>query len=180
MHQQALEIAGWGENVYVKIPITNTKGESALGVARELSRLGVKLNITALLALDQVRDTANALDGGAPSCVSVFAGRIADTGRDPVPVMKAAAELVHQHPGMELIWASPRELFNVIQADSIDCDIITATPDVLKKLSLLGKDLLEYSRETVQMYYDDARKSGFTLTGKARSQVAIGPVRGVK
>ena len=180
MYQQALEIAGWGENVYVKIPITNTKGESALGVARELSRLGVKLNITALLALDQVRDTANALDGGAPSCVSVFAGRIADTGRDPVPVMKAAAELVHQHPGMELIWASPRELFNVIQADSIDCDIITATPDVLKKLSLLGKDLLEYSRETVQMYYDDARKSGFTLTGKARSQVAIGPVRGVK
>ena len=180
MYQQALEIAGWGENVYVKIPITNMKGESTLGVARELSRGGVKLNITALLALDQVRDTANALDGGAPSCVSVFAGRIADTGRDPVPVMKAAAELVHQHPGMELIWASPRELFNVIQADSIDCDIITATPDVLKKLSLLGKDLLEYSRETVQMYYDDARKSGFTLTGKARSQVAIGPVRGVK
>jgi transaldolase len=94
--------------------------------------------------------------------------------------MKAAAELVHQHPGMELIWASPRELFNLIQADSIDCDIITAIPDVLKKLSLLGKDLLEYSRETVQMYYDDARKSGFTLTGKARSQVAVGPVRGVK
>jgi transaldolase len=180
MYQQALEIAGWGENVYVKIPITNTKGESALGVARELSRGGVKLNITALLALDQVRDTANALDGGAPACVSVFAGRIADTGRDPVPVMKAAAELVHQHPGMELIWASPRELFNLIQADSIDCDIITAIPDVLKKLSLLGKDLLEYSRETVQMYYDDARKSGFTLTGKARSQVAVGPVRGVK
>ena len=126
------EIAEWGENVYVKIPITNTKGESALGIARELSQEGVKLNITALLTLDQVRDTAKALGGGAPSCVSVFAGRIADTGRDPVPVMKAAAELVHQHPGMELIWASPRELFNVIQADSIDCDIITATPDVLK------------------------------------------------
>jgi transaldolase len=184
MYRQALEIAEWGENVYVKIPIINTKGESTLGVARALSRGGVKLNITALLALDQVRDTVNALDGGAPACVSVFAGRIADTGRDPVPVMKAAAELVHQHPGMELIWASPRELLNVIQADSIDCDIITATPDVFSKLSLLGKDLVEYSRETVQMHYDDARKSGFTLTGKAGSQVAapvtLGPVRGVK
>jgi transaldolase len=172
MYQQALEIAEWGENVYVKIPITNTTGESALSVARELSREGVKLNITALLTIEQVRDAANALAGGAPAFVSVFAGRIADTGRDPVPVMKAAAELVHQHPGLELIWASPRELFNVIQADSIGCDIITATPDVLRKLSLLGKDLLEYSRETVQMYYDDARKSGFTLT--------VGAVRGVK
>ena len=180
MYHQALQIAEWGENVYVKIPITNTKGESALGIARELSREGVKLNITALLTLDQVRDTANALDGGTPSCVSVFAGRIADTGRDPVPVMKAAAELVHQHPGMELIWASPRELFNVIQADSIDCDIITATPDVLRKLSLLGKDLVEYSRETVQMHYDDARKSGFTLTGVPGRKVMIGDARGVK
>jgi transaldolase len=123
---------------------------------------------------------AAAVDGGAPSCVSVFAGRVADTGVDPVPLMAAAVELLRPMPTAELIWASPRELFNVIQADSIDCDIITATPDVLKKLSLLGKDLLEYSRETVQMYYDDARKSGFTLTGKARSQVAIGPVRGVK
>jgi transaldolase len=180
MYQQALQIAEWGENVYVKIPITNTKGESTLGIACELSREGVKLNITALLAIDQVRDTANALDGGAPSCVSVFAGRIADTGRDPVPMMKAAAELVHRHPGMELIWASPRELFNVIQADSIDCDIITATPDVLRKLSLLGKDLVEYSRETVQTHYDDARKSGFTLSGRAGRKVVIGDARGVK
>jgi transaldolase len=180
MYQQAMQIAEWGENVYVKIPITNTKGESALGIARELSREGVKLNITALLTIDQVRDTANALDGGAPSCVSVFAGRIADTGRDPVPMMKAAAELVHRHPGMELIWASPRELFNVIQADSIDCDIITATPDVLNKLSLLGKDLVEYSRETVRTHYDDARKSGFTLTGRAGRKVVIGDARGVK
>ena len=180
MYRQALQIAEWGENVYVKIPITNTKGESTLGVARELSQEGVKLNITALFTLDQVRDTASALGGGAPSCVSVFAGRIADTGRDPVPVMKAAAELVHQRPGMELIWASPRELFNMIQADSIDCDIITATSDVLKKLRLLGKDLLEYSRETVQTHYDDARKSGFTLTGRAGRPVAIGDARGVK
>jgi transaldolase len=180
MYRQALEIAEWGENVYVKIPITNTKGESALGIARELSLEGVKLNITAILALDQVRDTANALDGGAPSCVSVFAGRIADTGRDPVPVMKAAAELVHQHPGMELIWASPRELFNVIQADSIDCDIITATPDLLKKLSLLGKDLMEYSLETVQMHYEDARKSGFTLSSKAGRRAAVDTLREIK
>jgi transaldolase len=165
MYQQALQIADLGKNAYVKIPITNTKGESALGIARELSQKGRKLNITALLTLDQVRDTANALAGGAPSYVSVFAGRIADTGRDPVPVMKTAAELVHQHPGMELIWASPRELLNVIEADSIDCDIITATPDIIKKLSLIGKDLVEYSRETVQMFYDDTRKSGFTLTG---------------
>jgi transaldolase len=172
MYQQALDIAKWGENVYVKIPITNTKGESALGIARELSREGIKLNITALLTIEHVQDAANALAGGAPACVSVFAGRIADTGRDPVPVMKTAAELLHQHPGMELIWASPRELFNVIQADSIGCDIITATPDVLRKLSLLGKDLLEYSRETIQMHYDDARKSGFTLPAAA--------VRGVK
>jgi transaldolase len=172
MYRQALEIAEWGKNVYVKIPITNTTGESTLSVARKLSREGVKVNITALLTLDQVRDAANALDAGAPACVSVFAGRIADTGRDPVPIMKAAAELVHQHPGMELIWASPRELFNVIQADSIDCDIITATPDVLGKLTLLGKDLLEFSRETIQMYFDDARASGLTLP--------VGAVRGVK
>ena len=180
MYQQALQIAEWGENVYVKIPVTNTKGKSALSVARELSREGVKLNITALLALDQVRDTADALDGGAPSCISVFAGRIADTGRDPVPVMKKAVELVHQHPGTELISASPREFYNVIQADSIHCDIITATPDVLEKLSLLDKDLLEYSRETVQMFYDDAKKSGFTLTGQAGHKVAVGGVRGLK
>jgi len=131
MYQAGAAIADWGKNVYVKIPITNTKGESALGIARELSQEGRKLNITALLTLDQVRDTANALAGGAPSYVSVFAGRIADTGRDPVPVMKTAAELVHRHPGMELIWASPRELLNVIEADSIDCDIITATQDII-------------------------------------------------
>jgi len=166
MYHQALEIASWSDNVYVKIPITNTKGESTLKIARELSFAGVKLNVTALLTLDQVRATTEALGGGAPSYVSVFAGRVADTGRDPVPLMKRAAHLVHQHAGMELIWASPRELLNVIQADSICCDIITATPDVLKKLNLIGKDLAEYSRETVQMFYDDARKSGFTLTGR--------------
>jgi len=180
MYQQALQIAGWGENVYVKLPITNTKGKSTLGVARDLTRQGVKLNITALLTLDQVRDTAEALGGGAPSCVSVFAGRIADTGRDPVPVMKTAADLCHRHPGMELIWASPRELLNVLQADAIGCDIITATPDVLKKLSLIGKDLDEYSRETVQMFYEDACKSGFRLSGsKAERPIPAGAAQGV-
>jgi len=177
MYQQALQIADWGENVYVKIPITNTRGQSALGIAREMSQEGHKLNITALLTLDQVRDTVTALKGGAPSYISVFAGRIADTGRDPVPVMKTAAELVHQHPGMELIWASPRELLNVIEADSIDCDIISATPEILRKLSLIGKDLVEYSRETVQMFYDDASKSGFTLTGKAGRSSETSPSR---
>ncbi|HEX5431503.1 MAG TPA: transaldolase [Bryobacteraceae bacterium] len=165
MHRQALQIANWGDNVYVKIPITNTKGESALPIARRLSHSGVKLKITALLTIDQVLDASEALGGGAPSYISVFAGRIADTGRDPVPVMQAAAQIVHRHPEMELIWASPRELLNVIQADAVACDIITATPDVLKKLALIGKDLLEYSRETVQMFYDDARKSGFALPG---------------
>jgi transaldolase len=180
IYQQALQIAGWGANVYVKIPVTNTKGESALGIARELSREGLHLNITSLLTLDQLHDTANALAGGAPSYVSVFAGRIADTGCDPVPVMKAAAELVHQHPGIELIWASTRELLNIIQADSIGCDIITATPDIIQKLGLIGKDLVEYSRETAQMYYDDAKKSGLTLTGQAACQVLVGAVRGVE
>jgi transaldolase len=180
MYRQALQIAAWGANVYVKVPFTNTKGQSALGIAHELSCEGLHVNITCVLTLDQVRDAANALAGGAPSYVSVFAGRIADTGRDPVPVMKAAAEIVHQHPEMELIWASPRELLNAIQADSIDCDIITATPDLIQKLGLIGKDLAEYSRETVQMYFDDAGKSGLTLTGQAGRQVLVGGVRGVE
>jgi transaldolase len=173
MERQAVRIANWGENVYVKIPITNTKGESSLEMVRRLSHRGIKLNVTALLTLEQVYGAVDALAGGAPSCVSVFAGRIADTGRDPVPVMTTAGNLIHQHPGMELIWASPRELLNVIQADSIGCDIITATPDVLKKLDLIGKDLAEYSRETVQMFYDDACKSGFNLPGPA--EVHPGP-----
>jgi transaldolase len=177
MYQQAVQIASWGRNVYVKVPVTNTKGESALDVARELTHTGVKLNVTALLTLEQVEDAVEALAGGAPSYISVFAGRIADTGRDPAPVMAAAARLVHQHAGMELIWASPRELLNVIQADSLGCDILTATPEVLKKLNLLGKDLLEYSRETVQMFCDDARKSGFSLS--ARPETHPGPRRDV-
>jgi transaldolase len=163
MGRQALRIATWGDNVYVKIPITNTRGESSRDLICRLSHSGVKVNVTAMLTLAQVRDTVGVLAGGAPSCISVFAGRIADTGRDPVPLMAAAVEMIHPTPEIELIWASPRELLNVFQADSIGCHIITATPDILKKLSLVGKDLDEYSLETVTMFYDDARKSGFTL-----------------
>jgi transaldolase len=163
MERQARVIASWGSNVYVKIPVTNTRREPALDLIHRLSHAGVRLNITALLALDQVRDVAAALAGGAPCCVSVFAGRIADTGRDPVPLMAAAVELVSIHPGMELIWASPRELLNIFQADSIGCHIITATPDVLRKLSLVGKDLHDYSLDTVKMFHSDALKSGFQV-----------------
>ena len=163
MERQADQIARWGENVYVKIPVMNTRREPASELIRKLSHRGVKLNVTALLTLEQVREVAAALAGGAPSYVSVFAGRIADTGCDPVPLMDAAVKILAPHPGMELIWASPRELLNVFQADAIGCHIITATPDILKKLSLVGKDLHDYSQETVQMFHDDAVKSGFTL-----------------
>jgi transaldolase len=163
MERQARLIASWGSNVYAKIPVTNTRREPAYDLIHRLSHEGVQLNVTALLTLDQVRDVSSALAGGAPCCVSVFAGRIADTGRDPVPLMAAAVEMVSIHPGMELIWASPRELLNIFQADSIGCHIITATPDVLNKLSLVGKDLHEYSLDTVKMFYSDAQKSGFTI-----------------
>jgi transaldolase len=163
MERQARLIASWGPNVYVKIPVTNTRRKPSLELIHCLSHAGIRLNITALLTLDQVRDVAAALAGGAPSCVSVFAGRIADTGRDPVPLMAAAVEMVSIHPGMELIWASPRELLNIFQADAIGCHIITATPDILQKLSLVGKDLHEYSLDTVKMFYSDARKSGFEV-----------------
>jgi transaldolase len=163
MERQARLIASWGANVYVKIPVTNTRREPALDLIHRLSHAGIQLNVTALLTLRQVRDVAAALAGGAPCCVSVFAGRIADTGRDPVPLMAAAVELVSIHPGMELIWASPRELLNIFQADAIGCHIITATPDVLHKLSLVGKDLDEYSLDTVKMFHSDAQKSGFTI-----------------
>ena len=161
MERQARLIATWGANVYVKIPVTNTRREPALDLIHRLSHEGTRLNITAILTLEQVRDVAAALAGGAPSNVSVFAGRIADTGRDPVPLMAKAVEMVSAHPGMELIWASPRELLNIFQADSIGCHIITATPDVLQKLLLVGKDLDEYSLDTVKMFHSDAVKSGF-------------------
>jgi len=164
MRTQALKIAGWGDNVYVKIPVTNTRGVDSYGLIRALSHDGVKLNVTAMMTTEQVRDACLALKGGAPACVSVFAGRIADTGRDPVPCMMLALAVIAQvSPGTELIWASPRELLNVFQADDIGCHIITATPDILKKLSLVGKDLSDYSLETVQMFYNDAKASGYRL-----------------
>jgi transaldolase len=169
MEQQALEIASWADNVYVKIPVTNTKGEPSDKLLRRLSQAGVKLNVTALMTLDQVRWVGDCLAGGPSSYVSVFAGRIADTGRDPVPMMAAAVELLRPYPHIELIWASPRELLNVFQAASIGCHIITATADVLKKLSLVGKDLHQYSLETVKMFYDDAQKAGYRLRGSRSS-----------
>jgi transaldolase len=163
MERQARLIASWGPNVYVKIPVTNTKREPSMDLIHLLSHEGIRLNITAILTLEQVRCVAAALAGGAPSNVSVFAGRIADTGCDPVPLMAQAVEMVSAHAGMELIWASPRELLNIFQADAIGCHIITATPDVLQKLTLVGKDLSEYSLDTVKMFHSDATKSGFKV-----------------
>jgi len=163
MERQARIIASWAENVYVKIPVTNTRRESALTLVHRLSHSGVKLNVTALMTLSQVRETARALAGGAPSSVSIFAGRIADTGCDPVPMMAVAMEILQAAGGIELIWASPRELLNIVQANQIGCDIITVTSDILQKIDLLGRDLGEFSLDTVKMFYSDARKSGFTL-----------------
>ncbi len=163
MAHQARAIAGWGGNVYVKVPITNTRGEPAYDLVRRLSHEGVKLNITAMMTLTQVGAVADAVAGGAPCFVSVFAGRIADTGRDPVPHMAAALELLRPVPSAELLWASPRELLNIFQADAIGCHIITVTNDVLHKLALVGKDLDDYSLDTVRMFYNDARQAGYTL-----------------
>jgi transaldolase len=163
MERQAHEIASWGENVYVKIPVTNTRRESACDLIRRLSHTGVKINVTALLSLGQVRDVAVAVACGAPACVSVFAGRVADTGCDPVPLMVAAVEMLRIAPNAELIWASPRELLNVFQADAIGCHIITVTNDILKKLSLVGRPLEEYSLDTVKMFHTDATQAGFAL-----------------
>ena len=163
MERQAHEIASWGDNVYVKIPVTNTRGASASDLVRRLSHSGVKLNVTAILTLMQVREIADHVLGGAPSCISVFAGRIADTGRDPIPLMAAALELLRPNPRAEVIWASPRELLNIFHADGLGCHIITVTNDILKKVSLIEKDLREYSLETVKMFYDDACKAGYRL-----------------
>jgi transaldolase len=163
MERQAMEIAGWGENVYVKVPVTNTRGESACALVRRLSHAGVKLNVTALLPLEQVRTIAGAIAGGAPACISVFAGRMADTGVDPVPVMRRAVEVLRAAPNAELIWASPRELLNIFQADEVGCHIITVTHDILRKLSLIGRDLHDYSLDTVKMFHTDAAHAGFSL-----------------
>jgi len=163
MERQAHKIAGWAENVYVKIPITNTKRQPSIELIRRLAHSGVKVNVTAILTLDQVRDASAALAGGAPSVVSVFAGRIADTGLDPVPIMAEAMKLVSPHRGMELLWASPRELLNIFQANDVGCHIITVIDNVLSKLKVVGKDLGQYSLETVQMFYNDAAHSGYQL-----------------
>ena len=163
MERQATEIASWGDNVYVKIPVTNTQQQTCYALVRKLAAQKVKLNVTAIMTLAQVRDVVAALDPSVPSYVSVFAGRIADTGRDPVPLMAAAVELLKVAPAAELIWASPRELLNIFQADEIGCQVITVTNDILKKLSLVGYDLDTYSLDTVKMFYTDAVAAGFKL-----------------
>ena len=164
MRRQALEIATWGDNVNVKIPVTNTRGEPSTGLIRELAAAGVKLNVTAICTLAQVRDVAQALKGGPTSIVSVFAGRIADTGRDPIPLMREALAICRQADArVQLLWASPRELLNIVQAAEMGCDIITVTPDLLAKLALYGKDLATFSLETVQMFYRDAQAAGYEL-----------------
>jgi transaldolase len=163
MERQARDIASWGKNVYVKIPVTNTKRATAYELIKKLASAGIKLNVTAVFTLEQVRDVVAHLQPNVPSYVSVFAGRIADTGRDPIPHMAAAKELVRLSPAAELIWASPRELLNVFHAEQAGSDIITMTNDLLAKLPSAGKDLAQFSLETVQMFHDDATKAGFQL-----------------
>jgi transaldolase len=163
MEEQAHQIASWGSNVMVKIPITNTRGESACPLIKKLSAAGIPLNVTAILTLEQVKEVAANLSPNTPAIVSVFAGRIADTGVDPVPLMTEALILLKHLPAAELLWASPRELLNVIQANEIGCHIITATNDILNKLHLLGKDLNEYSLDTVKMFYKDAQAAGYSI-----------------
>ena len=163
MERQARKIAAWGENVYVKIPISNTKRQSSMELAGQLAHSGVKVNITAVLTLDQVRAAADALTGGSPGIISIFAGRIADTGRDPVPTVAAAVDLVSAYSNIELIWASPRELLNIFQANDAGCHIITVPETILSKLETVGKDLDEFSLETVAMFHNDAARSGYQL-----------------
>jgi transaldolase len=163
MVRQAHLIASWGRNVYVKIPVTDTRGRSTAAVVRELTDSGVHLNVTALMTLNQVEAVASTLAGGTPAVISVFAGRVADTGRDPVPLMRAALETITPYPGLELLWASPREILNVCQADDLGVHIITVTHDLLKKLALLGRDLDAFSLETVRMFHTDATTAGYLL-----------------
>lgn len=163
MERQALKIASWGDNVYVKIPVTNTKGQSALPLLRRLAEKGVKVNVTAIMTTEQVRAVSDVLADAPPSYISVFAGRIADSGVDPVPLVRACLDIMARRPQQEMIWASPREVFNVVQADSLGCHIITLTNDVIAKLKTLGKDLRQFSLETVKMFYNDATAAGFRL-----------------
>ncbi|HEX5274836.1 MAG TPA: transaldolase [Candidatus Rubrimentiphilum sp.] len=163
MGRQARTIAGWGANVYVKIPVTNTLGKSTAGLVHRLAADSIKVNVTALMTLAQVSEMGDVLRGPVPACVSVFAGRIADTGVDPVPIMAEAVRILADSPNIELIWASPREVLNIFHAESAGCHIITATHDLLKKLHLVGKDLGEYSLETVKMFYRDAAAANLAL-----------------
>ena len=163
MRRQALKISRWGDNVYVKIPVSTTSGESMAPLVRELSELGVKVNVTALFTTAQVELLTAAVKDGAPAYLSVFAGRIADAGIDPLPIMARSVEIMVDAPRSELIWASPREVLNVVQADAVGCHIITVTHDLIKKLDSLGKDLDQFSLETVQMFRRDAIAAGFTL-----------------
>jgi transaldolase len=163
MERQALEIASWGDNVYVKIPVTNTKQQTCYDLVKRLAAQKVKLNVTALMTLDQVKNVVASLDPNVPSYVSVFAGRVADTGFDPVPMMAESVKILKAAPASELIWASPRELLNIFQADDVGCHVITVTNDILKKLSLVGYDLDKYSLDTVKMFYNDAQSAGFNI-----------------
>lgn len=163
MKRQGMEIASWAENVYVKIPITTTSGESTASVIEFLANRGAKVNVTALMTLDQVSVVADVLNPSISSFISIFAGRIADTGRNPVPIMEAAIDILKPLPETELIWASPRELLNVFQANEVGCHIITATSDILKKLELVGYDLSSYSLDTVKMFHRDALEAGYSL-----------------
>ena len=163
MERQALEIASWGDNVYVKIPVTNTRKQFTGPLIERLTKAGVALNVTAVMLTEQVQSITECLAPNTPAIISVFAGRIADTGRDPVPLMAEAVKIISAKPKAELIWASPRELLNIFQADSIGCHIITATNDVLNKLSIVGKDLERYSLETVEMFYQDAAAANYTI-----------------
>jgi transaldolase len=162
MEHQALEISGWADNVYVKIPVTNTRGEASYALIRRLASRGVKLNVTAIMTLAQVREVVSALSPEVAGFVSVFAGRIADTGVDPVPLMAEAVQMLKTRPKAELIWASPREVLNIFHADSIGCHVVTATHDILRKLPLVGYNLEEYSLDTVRMFYRDAVAAGFS------------------
>jgi transaldolase len=171
MEEQALQISSWADNVYVKVPVTDTSGEPSGDVVRRLADRGVKVNVTALMTPAQVGEVVAWLAGGPPCYVSVFAGRIADSGRDPIPLMTESLEILADHPNAELIWASPRELLNIVQANAIGCDIITVTHEVLAKLETLGKDLDEFSLDTVRMFFRDGQAAGYTLAKPQAAQV---------
>ena len=167
MEKQAHEIASWGKNIYVKIPVINTRKEFSGPLVERLSRAGVQVNVTALMTTEQVARVTERLAPDTPAIISVFAGRIADTGRDPMPIMAASVKAMKAKPKAELIWASPRELLNIFQAGNVGCHIITATNDIVKKLSLVGKDLDDYSLETVEMFYKDAKAAGYSIAARA-------------